>query len=69
MQLFRIKKNTFTIIHTTEAATITIMDVKYVLIIGICDEGGCMSLTTCMKNVRAIKMVISRLTFSPASGG
>ena len=57
------------IILTTEQATITMMDVKYVLIIGICDEGGCIELTTCMKNVRAIKIVISKLTFSPASGG
>jgi len=54
---------------TTEHDTITMMHVKYVLIIGISDDGGCISLTTCMKNVSAIKIVISRLTFSPASGG
>ena len=57
------------IILTTEQATITMMIVKYWLMIGICDAGGCIEPTACVKNVRASKMVISKVTFSPASGG
>ena len=45
------------------------IQVKYVLIIGISEDGGCMLLTSCMKNVNAIKIVTSRLSFSPDSGG
>ena len=42
---------------------------KYVPISGVSDDGGCISLTTFMKNVRDMRMVISNVTFSPDSGG
>ena len=45
------------------------MQEKYVPMRGVSDEGGCISLTTFMKNVNDIKIVISRVTFSPDSGG
>ena len=45
------------------------MQEKYVPISGVSEEGGCISLTTFMKNVRDIKIVISNVTFSPDSGG
>ena len=56
-------------IPTTELATMIMIQEKYVPISGVSDEGGCMSLTTFMKNVSDIKMVISNVTFSPDSGG
>ena len=43
--------------------------VKYVLINGMCEDGGCIESTTCVKNVKAINIVISKLSFSPDSGG
>ena len=36
---------------------------------GVSDEGGCISDTTFIKNVKDIKIVISRVIFSPDSGG
>ena len=59
----------FTETLTTELATMIMMQEKYVPMRGVSDEGGCISLTTFMKNVKDIKIVISRVTFSPDSGG
>ena len=47
-------------VHTTELATIIIIQEKYVPIKGVSDEGGCISDTTFMKKVRDIRMVISK---------
>ena len=60
---------TYQLILTTEQTTITIIHVKYALINGVCEDGGCIALTVCVKNVKAIKIVISKLSFSPDSGG
>ena len=52
-------------VQTTELATIIMMQEKYVPIKGVSDEGGCISETTFIKNVNDIRMVISKVTFSP----
>ena len=54
---------------TTELATIIMMQEKYVPMRGVSEEGGCMSETTFMKKVRDMRIVISKVTFSPDSGG
>lgn len=36
---------------------------------GVLDEGGTISVTTFMKKVKDMRMVISKVTFSPDSGG
>ena len=54
---------------TTEQATIIKTHVKKVLIKGILDDGGCISLTILRKKTQATNIVISKVTFSPVSGG
>ena len=54
---------------TTEQATIISTQVKQVLIKGILEDGGCISLTMFKKKTHATSIVISNVTFSPVSGG
>ena len=56
-------------VHTTELATMIMMHEKYVPIKGVSEDGGCISETTFMKKVKDMRMVISKVTFSPDSGG
>ena len=52
-------------VQTTELATIIMMQEKYLPIEGVSDEGGCISETTFIKNVKDMRIVISKVTFSP----
>ena len=54
---------------TTELATMIMIHEKYVPINGVSDDGGCISDTTFIKKVKDIRIVISRVIFSPESGG
>ena len=56
-------------VQTTLLATMIMMQEKYVPISGVSLLGGCMLETMFMNIVRDINTVISRVTFSPESGG